>query len=375
MKFTVSSSALNQRLQNLRGVIGGKSTIAILDSFLFEFDEQKLTLTASDSDNRLTTTMEVIENDTCQARFCINAKTILDTLKELSEQPLTFQVDLERQTINATYCNGEFNITCQKAEDYPLPAAVEGDLQTITMPASAMLDGISRCFTCTKDDEIRPVMNGILMDSTPEKTTFVATDGHKLMRSTTSRSTTEATYSVIIPKKAATLLRSLLAKDAGDVQVTTNSKMLYVKTTDSELRGKLIEGRYPNYNAVIPSNNPHHIIVDRMALLSATKRVALFSSQSSSLVKLRFENGTCTISGQDYEFATSAEEHINCQHDGQIVTIGFKGNLLSEMLSLVDCTQVRLELADPSKPGLIIPTETMNDDEIVMLIMPMMVKD
>ncbi|MCF0188344.1 MAG: DNA polymerase III subunit beta [Bacteroidaceae bacterium] len=375
MRFTVSSSALNQRLQTIRGVITGKNTINILDCFLFEFNGRMLTLTASDGDNRLTTQLELAEIDVDAARMCINAKTILDTLKELSDQPLIFQVDLDNGTVKGEYCNGEFNITCQPATDYPMPPALEGDSNNVTMPSASLLAGITRCFPCTKDDEIRPQMTGIFMDNKPEATTFVATDGHKLMRSSTKKNVTETEHSVIIPKKSAILLKSILAKDEGDAQVTTAGTMLIVQTTDYKLIGKLIEGRYPNYNAVIPQNNPHHITMDRQSLLSATKRVSLFSSQSSSLVKMRFDNGLCTISGQDYEFATSAEEHVVCQYDGPSATIGFKGSLIIDMLSLVDVQEVRLELADPSKPGLIIPLNTQNDEDILMLLMPMMVKD
>lgn len=375
MRFTVSSGALNQRLQTIRGVFSGKSIINILDCFLFQFNGVSLTITASDGDNRLTTTLEVSECDVEAASLCINAKTILDTLKELSDQPLTFYVDLERGIVNGKYCNGEFNITCLPANDYPMPPVMPEERSVVTLPAAALMSGISRCINCTKDDEIRPVMNGVLMDITPEKTIFVATDGHKLMRSTTSKSHTEISYSVILPKKSVALLRTVLAKNEGDASVTTSGAMLEVKTTEYTLTGKLIEGRYPNYNTVIPSNNPHHITIDRQALLSATKRVALFSNQSSSLVKMRFEAGNCTISGQDYEFATSAEERVICQYEGNSITIGFKGTLLIEMLSLVESDEVRLELADPSKPGLIIPTDTQDGDEVLMLLMPMMVKD
>ncbi|MCF0194468.1 MAG: DNA polymerase III subunit beta [Bacteroidaceae bacterium] len=375
MRFTVSSTALNQRLQNIRGAISGKNSLSILDCFLFEFNGKMLTLTAADSDNRIVTSFEVSEIDVDAARICINAKTILDTLKELADQPLTFEVDVDRNTVNGKYSNGEFNITCQPANDYPMPAAIEGDRQVLTMPCSALLNGINRCASCTKDDEIRPVMNGIFIDATPEQTTFVATDGHKLMRSTTPKAITEAEHSVILHKKVAALVRSILVKDEGDVVISSTGSMVEIKTAEYFLTGKLIEGRYPNYNAVIPNDNPYKIVIDRQSLLSAAKRVTLFSSQSSSLVKLRFEAGMCTMSGQDYEFATSAEEHVVCQYDGPAAMIGFKGNLLTEMLSLTDSQEVRLEIADPSKPGLIIPLDSPNDEQVLMLLMPMMVKD
>ncbi|MCF0184564.1 MAG: DNA polymerase III subunit beta [Bacteroidaceae bacterium] len=375
MRFTVSSNLLNQRLQNIRGVISGKNSLLILDCFLFEFNGKVLTITAADCDNRIITTLEVNEIDVDAARICINAKTILDTLKELSDQPLTFEVDIERNTVNGKYSNGEFNITCQPANDYPMAATVEGERQVLTMPCGALLNGINRCASCTKEDEIRPVMNGIFIDAKLAQTTFVATDGHKLMRSTTPKAHTEAEHSVILHKKVAALLRSILTKDEGEVTISTTGKVVEVRTADYFLTGKLIEGRYPNYNAVIPNDNPYKIVIDRQSLLSAAKRVSLFSSQSSSLVKLRFEAGMCTLTGQDYEFAKSAEEHIICQYDGPNAMIGFKGNLLIEMLSLADSQEVRIEIADPSKPGLIIPLDVPNDEQVLMLLMPMMVKD
>lgn len=375
MRFTISSGILSHHLQAIRGIISSKNSINILDCFLFNFNGNTLTITASDGDNRLVTNLELIETDTDAAQFCLNAKTILDTLKELSDQPLVFQVDLSRLTVNGIYANGEFTIVGQSAVDYPLATEIGNEYNVCQIPSKTLLTSVTRCFPCTKDDEIRPIMGGILMDIHNDKTTFVATDGHKLMRSSTTKLSSEQPYSIIFTKKCSIMLKSILNRNDDIVEIVSTDKIVVVRTKDYTLTSKLCEGRFPNYQAVIPQNNPYHIIIDRVALQTATRRVSLFSSQNNCLVKLRFESGTCVISGQDYEFATSAEERLNCQYDGTSITIGFKGNLLVEMLGLVDSTEITLELADPSRPGLLIPVDNEEGEDVLMLLMPMMVKD
>lgn len=374
MKFVVSTGILSQRIQNIRGVIGSKSTIAILDCFKFETNGLAMTITAGDSDNRIVTTLELIECD-ADVCFCINAKTLIDLLKELPDQPVAFEVDTDMMRISVRYQNGEFNVMGTKADDYPDMVFQSQEAQTVTMDCAALYDGISRCMNSVGDDEIRPVMSGILMDVTAQTTTFVATDGHKLVRDIV-KSESPTAFNAILPKKIPLLLRTFLPKDGGKAFVSTNGSVLQVATSTYTLTGKLIEGKYPNYNSVIPQTNPYSITIDRQSLVSAARRVALFSSQNSSLVKLQVANDTLTLSGQDYDFSTSAEERVLCQYNDTPMTIGFKGSLLVEMLNLLDSDEVCLQMSDPTRPGIIVPSkEDEKEYKVLVLLMPMMVKD
>lgn len=373
MKFVVSTGLLSQRIQNIRGVIGSKSTIAILDCFLFETNGLNMTITAGDADNRMVTTLELIECD-ADAQFCINAKTLIDLLKELGDQPVAFDIDLDLMKVAVHYQNGEFNIVGTRADDYPQIVFPAEQSQSVTMQCPMLLEGINCCLSSVADDEIRPVMSGILMDVKEQTTTFVATDGHKLVRDTVP-SSDSTPFSAILPKKISILLRAFLPKETGEVTVSTNGSAIQVASTSYRLTGKLIEGRYPNYNSVIPQHSPYSIAVDRQSLLSAARRVALFSN-SSSLIKLQVATGNITMSGQDFDFSTSAEERVLCQYNDTPITIGFKGNLLVDMLGLLNCDEICLQLSDPSRPGIIVPAhEDENGSHMLVLLMPMMVKE
>ena len=374
MKFVVSTGTLAPRVQNIRGVIASKSQVAILDCFLFETQGLTLTITAGDADNRLVTSLELIECDE-DARFCVNAKTLLDLIRELNDQPVSFEVDLELMKITVRYLNGEFNITSLPAADYPQLQGSPDGADTISMSCAFLHEGITCCMTSVAEDTVRPQMAGIFVDVTDQGTIFVATDGHKMVRDTVPASN-DKPFSFILPKKISTLLRIILPKEEGDVAIATDGKSVRVTTAEYTMTGKLIEGRYPNYNSVIPKNNPFTVQIDRSALLGAVRRVSLLSSQSSSLIKIRVADNDMTLSGQDYDFATSAEEHVLCQYTDTPVTIGFKGSLLSEMLGILDCDEICLQLADARRPGIIVPAhKEENKGYILVLLMPMMVKD
>ena len=374
MRFTVSSSALNSKLNMLAKVIGSKNSLPILDNFLFQVANGEMTITASDSDNIIKSTIALTDCDG-EGEFCVANRVILDALKELPEQPLSFDVDTDSYAIKIVYQNGLYNFTGLNAEDYP-PTQDMGDAcTTLVLPAQVLIDNINRSLFATASDELRPVMNGIYFDITDGKLALVATDGHKLVRNLIFNIDAETTTSFILPKKPATLLRNSLSKDDSEVMIEFTQRNAEFVFGEYTLICRLIEGRYPNYNAVIPQGNPNELTVDRKSLLSTIKRVLPFASASSQLVRLSIEPGKLTVSSEDIDFATSAKESILCDYNGMNLNIGFGGNTLLEILNSLDSEEVCLKLADPSRAGVVTPVTQPENQEILMLIMPMILND
>lgn len=374
MRFTISSTALNSKLQTLSKVINSKNTLPILDCFLFEVNDSELHVTASDSENVIKTSVSL---DSCDSdgRFAIPNRTILDALKELPEQPLSFDVNLESFTIKITYQNGSYDFTAQSAEEYPRMQEMSEGATVVTISSSVLNDNINRSLFATAQDELRPVMNGIYFDLSADNLAIVASDGHKLVRNQNFTVKSDTPASFILPKKPAILLRNVLAKDGSDVVIKFDERSAEIRFADGVLSCRLIEGRYPNYNSVIPQNNPNQITVDRKSLILALRRVLPFASESSQLVRLTIEIGKLEISSQDLEFATSAREALTCEYNGQPMSIGFKGSSLTEILGNLDSDEVTILLADPSRAGIIIPTQQPENEDVLMLIMPMLLND
>ena len=374
MKIKVSSAALFGRLTSIQRVLNSKNSFPILDCYLFETEGNNMTITASDSETTLVTSIQLIESD-MNARFCIKAKTIQDSLKEIADQPVTLDVNMDTMEIRGEYQNGTFSIVGERADEYPAPNALSGDAHSFTLNQHVMLSGINHTLFATADDEIRPVMTGIYFDFTPENLTFVGTDGRKLVRSKTSAVASADQVGFILPKKPATILKGLLAKGDADVELAFSDKLAVVKAAEFTLTCRLIDGRYPNYNSVIPQNNPYRAVIDRLALISTLKRVLVFCNQSSALVKLALTKNQLTVSGQDVDYSTSAEERLICEYDSPAINIGFKGTLLLDILNNLDCSEVVFELADPGRAGIITPAEQKEGEEVLMLLMPMMLND
>ncbi len=374
MKFDVSSTALLSRLQSVGKVIASKNSLPILDSFLFDLQGNKLTITASDAETRLVTSVDVM-NAEGSGLFAVTAKILLEPLKELPEQPLNFEINDDNLEINIFFQNGKYNFIGQKGDAYPLQKPLSDVHTSISLDAQTLLNGIGRAIFATADDELRPVMNGIYFDIQQDGLTFVASDGHKLvrLRNLTIKSPERAAF--ILPKKPANLLRNILAKETEPVEIKFDDNNAYVTCPNFEMVCRLIEGRYPNYNSVIPQENPYKVTVDRVSLLNALKRVSVFSNAASSLIKLHLTENHMIISAQDIDFSTSAEETITCQFDGTELKIGFKATYLIEILSNIASEDVIIELADPSRAGVIVPTENEENEEALMLLMPMMLND
>ena len=374
MKFNVSSATLCNRLQTLSRVLASKNSIQILDCILFELQDGKLRLTASDSETTLVSTLDVDEADS-NGMFAIKAATIINGLKEISDQPITLDVNPETHEIVIYYQNGRSSFVGQGGEEYPSYPSISDSAQQLTIDANVLLNGISRAIFATAEDEIRPVMNGVFFDITPDSVTFVASDGHKLVRDRSFTTHCEQPASFILPRKPAKTLKDILAKENGDAIVKFDDRNARVELENYTLNCRLIEGRYPNYNSVIPQDNPFRVSVDRVTLIGALRRVLVFASTSTSLVKLRVDQNDLVVSTQDIDFSTSAEEHVLCDYSGTAMSIGFKGPFLVDILNCMSSQEVVLELADPSRAGVIVPAEQEEQEDLLMLLMPMMLNE
>ena len=375
MRFTVSSSALSSKLNMLAKVIGSKNSLPILDCFLFQVANGEMSITASDSDNVIKSTLALTDHDG-EGEFCVPNRVILDALKELPEQPLHFDVDTagEAIAIKIVYQNGLYNFTGQSAEDYPRTQSMNDACTTVSLPTEMLINNISRSLFATANDELRPVMNGIYFDLTADALAIVASDGHKLVRSKNFTIKSESPSAFNLPKKPASLLKNILSKDGDDAIIKFDDRSAEIQFTDGVMRCRLIDGRYPNYNSVIP-NNPNEVTVDRRGLQSALRRVLPFASESSQLIRFHIESGRFEVSSEDIDFSTSAKEQLSCEYNGSPISIGFKGSSLMEILSNLTIDNIIIQLADPSRAGIIVPAEQPENEDILMLIMPMLLND
>ncbi len=373
MKFIASSSALLSHLQAISRVINSKNTLPILECFLLKIEGRTLTATASDTETTLVTTLELIETDS-DGCFAIPSKTLLDSLRELSEQPLTFEINENTLEVTIWYQNGKYKFVAQNGDEYPkLKELQEGN--QLELPAATLLNGINSTLFASADDELRPVMNGVVLDVTTENITFVASDAHKLVRLRNASIHGDSNVVLIVPKKPAVLLRAILPKETGNVILSYDDSNVIFKLSNYTVYCRLVEGRFPNYNGVIPQNNPYKVLVDRASFLNTLKRVSIFANQASSLVKLSIANNSIELTTQDIDFSTSAEETIPCQFEGERINIGFKSQYIIDIVSNLNTTDIILELGDPSRAGLFIPAENEANEDLLMLLMPMLLND
>lgn len=374
MKFVVSSTELLSHLSAISKVINSKNTLPILDNYLFLLEDKLLTITASDLESTLITSLE-LENTNGNGTIAVPAKLMNETLKEFPEQPLTFQIDPETFAIEIFSQNGKFSIVGQNGEDFPQqPILNEAVASTISVNHNVLLSGINKTLFATADDELRPVMNGIFIELTTEDMKFVASDAHKLVRYKRFDAKAEKDASFILPKKPAALLKSLLPKEEFDVKLEFDEKNAFFTLSNFKLICRLVEGNYPSYNSVIPQNNPNKLIIDRVEFYNTVRRVSVFSNQASNLIRLKLTENQLVVSAQDIDFSISAVERLSCQYEGDEMEIGFKSTFLQEILSNLSATDVKVELSDPTRAGLLLPSESENEDEdVLMLLMPMMI--
>jgi DNA polymerase-3 subunit beta len=374
MKFVVSSSELLGHLQAISRVISSKNTLPILDNFLFNLSGNDLEITASDLESTLITRMK-LENTDGDGTIALPARILLDTLKEFSVQPLTFDINMETLAVVISSENGKFNVVGQNGIDFPALPSIKKDKKVeFVINADVLLAGISKTLFATADDELRPVMGGIFVETSTDKITFVASDAHKLVRYQRTDAHSDDNASFILPKKPASLLKNILPKEEGPVTVEFDDKNAFFILSNYKVVCRLVEGNYPNYNSVIPKNNPRKITIDRVEFFNTLKRVSVFSNQASNLVKLQLKGNQVMVSAQDIDFSISAYERIKCQYEGDEIEIGFKSVFLLEILSNIGSQDVMIELADPTRAGLFLPVISDNESEdLLMLLMPMMI--
>lgn len=374
MKFVISSSALLSFLSTASKVISSKNTLPILDFFLFEVKDGQLKVTASDLETTITS---IITPESVESEGVIAApvKLLLDSLKEFSEQPLTFEADESKWEIRIGWDTGSITLPGTSGLSYPAAQPLESDARDTEFDVDILLGGINKALFATADDELRPVMNGIFVDITPSQYIFVATDAHKLVKYTVDTEETGAVNaSFILPKKPANLLRTILLKEDGPIKVSFDSKNVKFSLSNSTLLCRLIEGNYPNYNGVIPANNPNKVTVDRIALLNAIKRVAVCSNQATNLIRFDIADNKINLTAQDLDFSYSANESLACSVDGSPLVIGFKSTFLVEILSNLDTPTVLIELADSTRSGVFKPVY--DDPQAIntlMILMPMLI--
>ena len=376
MKFVVSSTELLSRLQAISKVINSKNTLPILDNFLFRLEGNTLEITASDLETTMVTRLN-LDNVSEEGAIAVPAKFLTEYLGKFSEQPLTFDISTENFTIRINSETGESTIMGYDWEDFPqLPALKKDMVSPLRIPADLVLQGISKTIFATGEDELRPVMNGILMELTADNITFVASDSHMLVRYRRSDAKADSDGHFILPKKPAGLLRTVLAKEQGDVEVSFDDKNALFQLSEYTMVCRLVEGNYPAYNSVIPLNNPNKLIIDRVEFLGSLRRVAMFTNQATNLVKIELKGNQINIFAQDIDFSISGIETLKCQYDGDQMNIGFKANFLAELLANLTSTDVSIEMSDSQRASLVLPVQNdVEGEDVLMLIMPMTVAD
>lgn len=373
MKFVISSSSLLSTLSTASKVISSKNTLPILDYFLFDIKSDGLHVTASDLETTITT---VVTPDSVESEGVIAApvKLLIDSLKEFSEQPLTFEADETTWEIKISWTTGSITLPGMSGMSYPSVQPLTDTAREIEIEADTLLGGINKTIFATADDELRPVMNGIFIDITPAQYIFVATDAHKLVKYTVEQEGDDVAASFILPKKPANLLRTMLLREDDTVKVAFDDKNVKFSLSNSTLICRLIEGTYPNYNAVIPANNPNKVIVDRIELLNGIKRVAVCSNQATNLIKFEIGDNRINLTAQDLDFSYSANENLSCSYEGSPVTIGFKSTFLIEILSNLETPSVIIELADSTRSGVFKPLyDDVQPCDTLMILMPMLI--
>lgn len=372
MKFKLSSTELASRLQVIGKVILAKNKVQYLDNFLFEVQGNMLNITASDGENMINTSLELIESSE-DCRFVVNS-TIQDALKGIPEQPITIEIDSSSYETKINYQNGFFSLVCQPINDNPFFTGLGEELGRLTVEATLLHESLTRALLAVAVENTRPVMCGVCVDISKENATIVASDGRKLIYTRWANADNATPTMFVLSQKTAQLLKVMLARESGDVVIRFNENRAEIKMNTYLMSCRLVDGKFPNYNSVIP-NNQNSATVNRMALISVLRRVMVFSDEVNSLVKLHLDANNLTISVQNIDYSLSAEESMLCEYDGIPMNIGLRCTTLIDMLNNLQSEDVVLRLADQSRAAVIVPTPQPENQEIVMLTMPLMLVD
>ncbi|MFM2428150.1 MAG: polymerase subunit beta [Bacteroidota bacterium] len=371
MKFIVSSSALSKQLAAIGGVIVNNPVVPILENFLFEINGKRLTVTASDLQTSMTTELVVEAHE--DASIAIPARILLETLKNLPEQPVTFSINEGTYSVEISSDNGRYRLAGENATDFPqLRLAQKG--VSVDMDAKVLKKAINQAIVATSNDELKPAMNGIYMDFSEDSATFVATDGHRMVRYIRSDVGVATQQPFIVPHKTLTLLNSLLSHEHQTVNITFNDSHVYFKLANVSMVSRLIDERYPDYANVIPANNTNKLTINRVSFLSSLRRISIYSNRTTHQIKLSIAGSELHILAEDFDFSNEANERLTCEYEGDDLEIGFNAKFLIEMLSNLSSEEVEMHFSGPSKAGLIFPKEKDADEDILLLIMPVILK-
>lgn len=372
MNFIISSSTLLKNLQRIGGVLNSSNSLPILDNFLFELSNGELTVSASDLENTMRTSVKPDEARE-DGKIAIPAKLLLDTLKNFSDQPLSFTIDAATFGIEISSDYGKYKLVGQNADDFPKSPEM-GTSDELEVKGEIIASAIDKTLFATGNDDLRPVMSGVFCQFSTEKLIFVATDAHKLVRYGRSDSSAGKSSDFILPKKPLNLLKQNLS-GSELVKISYNETTARFVFDTIELTCRLIDGKYPNYEAVIPVENPNVLTVDRLSFLNSIKRVSIFSNKTTHQVKLKVAGSELTLSAEDLDFSNEAKERLTCNYNGDDMEIGFNSKFLLEMLNHISTQEVILEMSEPNRAGILLPSSNSNaDEDILMLVMPVMIR-
>ena len=368
MKFIVSSSQLLKHLQQIAGVINSNTVLPILEDFLFEVEKNKLTVVATDLETVMRIQMDIEAKES--GKVCIPAKILMDSLKNISDQPLTFNID-KSFGVEITSDNGKYKVMGENPDNFPKEPTAD-DATSFTMTASALVTAINKTLFAVSNDDLRPAMTGVFFELDPKYLQCVATDAHRLVRYKRTDVSCPKADSFIVPRKPLNLLKSAVPSNEDEITLSYNSNHLFVKHGSTQMSCRLIDARFPDYKVVIPADNPYKMTVSRTDFQSALRRVSVFSNKSTNQVALNISGSELQLAAQDVDFSFEGNERMQCQYDGEDITIAFNARFLIEILSAADSDEVRLELSTPTKAGIIKPTEVDDNEEVLMLVMPLM---
>lgn len=371
MKFIVSSSSLLKHLQQISGVINNNTVLPILEDFLFEIENKKLSIIATDLETVMRVQMDVESKD--NGRVCIPSKILLDSLKNISDQPLTFNID-KNFAIEITSDNGKYKVMGENPDNFPKEPSSE-ETTPFTMPSAALVTAINKTLFAVSSDDLRPAMTGVFFELNPKYIQFVATDAHRLVKYKRTDVACPEVHNFIVPKKPLNLLKNVLPENEDEISVSYNNNHLFVTLGTTHLICRLIDARFPDYKVVIPLDNPFKLVVNKADFQGALRRVSVFSNKSTNQVALSISGSELQMAAQDVDFSFEGNERMSCQYDGEDMQIAFNAKFLIEMLNAAETPEVKIELATSTKAGIIKPTEIGENEDLLMLVMPLMLNN
>lgn len=372
MKFIVSSSTLLKQLQQISGVINANTVLPILEDFLFLIDKNELTVVATDLETVMKVKLEVEAKE--NGRICIPAKILLDSLKNLPDQPLTFQIDLNSHAVEITSDNGKYKVMGENPENFPKEPTAD-ETTSFNLTSSALVTAINKTLFAVSNDDLRPAMTGVFFELSKGSLTFVATDAHRLVKYVRTDAQCPQTDTFIVPKKPLNLLKSALPDNESEVKISYSQNHFFVAHDGAQMICRLIDARFPDYKVVIPKDNPYKLTVVKSDFQNALKRVGVFANKSTNQVALNISGSELQLSAQDVDFSFEGTERMNCQYSGDDMQIAFNAKFLIEMLNAAEGDEITVELSTPTKAGILKPSEKGDNEDLLMLVMPLMLNN